>query len=645
MFSVQKVFWACTLAAVLCYCTKISALRISDRISGTGTLFSKENPRGQRCAPTSDIPTAHANLTAEELDLLEYICLDSDSIVNIARSSITSTPRLEDQQQQIFKARSGIPPGTSCQPTSWCDSGQCTEVCTRGTVAVEPWLSNAVRLQARLARTLPFCFSCFFGTHNSAISLADGYGNLDPSYQALFKYVKWASADFSHSVLRTNNQWLSLTDQLNLGVRVLEIDTHWVGGVLRVAHCGGLHVQALNSLVKALNTVAKILGHHIRWDTETMGCDPSLSSIPSMLQRTLKDALQEIKAWMDVPENQDELVVLFFDDQPNLGQWGVAHKLQEDILSVFIRELIFTQDDLAENGWQWPTGAEMVMSGRKLVLVSIADYGQDMAPIVFPRDTGICSWTEPSLQSVSAAPECVLNGVTELFTGSLVRVSTCELEYGPLNCEFVWKGGNIPYFDEASIPGVVDCGVNIPSPDLLTPSRAAAAVWTWAPGHPFSSSSNANMHSINGGGGGGGGDARAAECAIISASDGRWRSAPCSTVSTTTNSTLPAVCRVAGTPIESDNQWIVGPPTTNPLLSSSLSSGTRTSNSLSICPEGSSFDVPRHPRENFWLAAMLRQQGIDAAWLPIQGPDWSVDGIPAYKSSVSSEDEAGMEVQ
>lgn len=639
MFSFQKGFWACTLAAALCYCTKINALRISDRISDSGTLFSRdENTSGQSCAPTNDIPTAHANLTAEELDMLEYVCLDRDSI-----EKITSGPLLEDPQQQSFNSRSGIPPGTSCQPTSWCDSGQCTEVCTRGTVAVEPWLANAVRLQARLARTLPFCYSCFFGTHNSAISLADGYGNLDPSYQALFKYIKWASADFSHSVLRTNNQWLSLTDQLNLGVRVVEIDTHWVGGVLRVAHCGGLHVQALNTFVKALNTVAKILGHHIRWDTETMGCDPSLSSIPSLLQRTFKDALQEIKAWMDAPENQDELVVLFFDDQPNLREWGVAHKLQEDILSVFHRDLIFTQDDLAENEWQWPIGSDMVISGRKLVMVSVADYGSDMAPFVFPRDSSICSWTEPSLQSFSAAPECVVNGSTELFTGSLVRVSTCELEYGPLNCEFVWKGGNIPYFDEASIPGVVDCGVNIPSPDLLTPSRAAAAVWTWAPGHPFSTNrkkGNSNKNSDNDDDASG--EARATKCAIISASDGRWRSASCSSdySTTATNSTtIPTVCRIAGAPTESDTQWVLGPPTPHPfrseyehsvsLSSSSSSSIPSRSNSLYICPEGSSFDVPRHPRENFWLADMLRQQGIDAAWLPIQGPDWSVDGIPA----------------
>jgi len=186
---------------------------------------------------------------------------------------------------------------------------------------VEPWLANAVRLQARLARSLPLCYSTWFGTHNSAISLSDGYGNLDPLYQALFKYFKWAAPDISHSRLRTNNQWLSLTDQLNLGVRVIEIDAHWFGGVLRVAHCGGLHVEALNVVVRALNTVAKILGRHIRWDTETLGCDPSLSSIPATLQRTVLDALEEIGEWMAAEGNEDEFLVLFFDDQPNLETW------------------------------------------------------------------------------------------------------------------------------------------------------------------------------------------------------------------------------------------------------------------------------------------------------------------------------------
>ncbi len=32
----------------------------------------------------------------------------------------------------------------------------------------------------------------------------------------------------SDSTLRTNDQYFSLTDQLNMGVRAVELDTHWV---------------------------------------------------------------------------------------------------------------------------------------------------------------------------------------------------------------------------------------------------------------------------------------------------------------------------------------------------------------------------------------------------------------------------------
>lgn len=41
-----------------------------------------------------------------------------------------------------------------------------------------------------------------------------------------------------------------------------------------------------------------------------------------------------------------------------------------------------------------------------------------------------------------------------------------------------------PVLDEQSLPEVTACGLNMPCPDLLTPQRAAGAIWTWAPGHP-----------------------------------------------------------------------------------------------------------------------------------------------------------------
>ena len=41
-------------------------------------------------------------------------------------------------------------------------------------------------------------------------------------------------------------------------------------GELRIAHCGGVHV-GLDSLIKALNFVARLLGHPFRW------CKPKIA--------------------------------------------------------------------------------------------------------------------------------------------------------------------------------------------------------------------------------------------------------------------------------------------------------------------------------------------------------------------------------
>ena len=58
-----------------------------------------------------------------------------------------------------------------------------------------------------------------------------------------------------------------------------------------------------------------------RWDSETIGCEPSLSSIPVKDQRTLTSALEEVRDWLDRPGNEREFVVMFFDDQEDLQAW------------------------------------------------------------------------------------------------------------------------------------------------------------------------------------------------------------------------------------------------------------------------------------------------------------------------------------
>jgi hypothetical protein len=468
----------------------------------------------------------------------------------------------------------GIPEGVKCENTEWCDDTWCTTVCKRGTVHVPSWLQHAHKFQHKLSASLPFCYSSWLGSHNSAITLADGYGNLDPVYESMFEYISWLAPPGSSSTLRTNDQFFSLTDQLLMGVRMIEIDTHWVKGRLRVAHCGGLHVEALNRIVEALNVVAKILGYNLRWDTETVGCDPSLSSIPAQYQRTFKDALQEIKSWMKDPENSEQFLIIYLDDEPDLETWGVVPIMIRDILDIFEIHEIFTPTDRLQY-LQWPSVSEMLKQGFRVIFVSSTDFRQSMSSLIFPRGEQMCGWFEPGLRDMRIVPpKCYYQKQKDnkyFYQGSLIRTPSCEIQYGPLNCDFVWKSENKPILDESDLPEVLSCGLNAPSPDLLTPSRSEAAVWTWAPGYP--------LFNLSG----------CLSCTFISASDGRWRNGCCEEVKD-----LPIACK-ASTSLDNfySSEWIL--------------------NFTGKCSNSSIFDPPRHPKENFALKMELGKSMMPSA--------------------------------
>lgn len=137
---------------------------------------------------------------------------------------------------------------------------------------------------------------------------------------------------FPTSIIRTNNQWLSLTDQLGLGSRFLELDTHWVLGGLRLAHCGGVQIPVINDFILLLDRVAAKFGFPpIPWDSGDIGCWPSGSSIPAKVprlpffffpgarflsnfhqrqdQRLLRDGYAEIAAWL--ADNPNEFIILY----------------------------------------------------------------------------------------------------------------------------------------------------------------------------------------------------------------------------------------------------------------------------------------------------------------------------------------------
>ena len=89
-----------------------------------------------------------------------------------------------------------IPPGVECVATTRCYNWSepefgdvCARVCARGSVKQAAWVQRAMQVQTQLSRLQPLCYQQWPGSHNSAISIADGYGVLDHVLTAYLQMV------------------------------------------------------------------------------------------------------------------------------------------------------------------------------------------------------------------------------------------------------------------------------------------------------------------------------------------------------------------------------------------------------------------------------------------------------------------------
>jgi hypothetical protein len=118
------------------------------------------------------------------------------------------------------------------------------------------WVHKALNLQYELANDVPFANAPWIGTHNSFNTIAYGY---TPSRS-------------------DSNQQLTLAQQLEIDVRSLELDVHWVDGEPKVCHGTEQHA----------------------------GCSS---------EGPLGPHLDEIAAFLGKPENRDQVLLLYLEDQ------------------------------------------------------------------------------------------------------------------------------------------------------------------------------------------------------------------------------------------------------------------------------------------------------------------------------------------
>ncbi len=72
--------------------------------------------------------------------------------------------------------------------------------------------------------------------------------------------------------------------------------------------------------------------------------------------------------------------------------------LMQEILSVFPQDIILTPPELTTRYKdQWPSMQQLLADGKRVMIVSLTDYKDEMAGLIFPRGLPVCRWLEPEL--------------------------------------------------------------------------------------------------------------------------------------------------------------------------------------------------------------------------------------------------------
>jgi hypothetical protein len=330
------------------------------------------------------------------------------------------------------------------------------------------WTHRALGLQYELASDVPFRNAPWIGTHNSFNSMAYGY---TPSRS-------------------DSNQKLTLTQQLQIDVRSVELDVHWINGEAHVCHGTEQHA----------------------------GCTS---------EGTLDEKLAEIADFLAKPENRDQVLLLYIEDQIGdaAGYDAVAGELERAFGTKLYRT---TGDDCAHKLPLTLTRKKVRRAGAQVVTVASGCGGGG-------GETGATAWSrvvfdwsgdvhgESRPRGYGDFPKCGSDFARAKYQDRIVRyfedstfVTSSTATAGAAESD----DGITP----KTAAAMARCGVDLFGLDQLLPGdgRLESLVWSWAKDEPRAGG----------------------RCAVQRRSDSRWQSTTCA-------GRRPAACRTR------DGRWLV----------------------------------------------------------------------------------------
>lgn len=306
---------------------------------------------------------------------------------------------------------------------------------------VASWTHRTAQFQYELGDSLPLRDAQWIGTHNSFNGLA-----------------------YPFTVSRADsNQQLSLTQQLDIDVRSLELDLHYIPSILG------------------------LLGPKVV--TVCHGQGPEVGNLGCTLESSFATVLPEIAKWLNAAVNNDEVILLYLEDavKDPAAYASIISTLDKVLKRPNGTSLIYKPNPAhkAANGCvPLPLGTsrdDVRAAGARVVLVGSCAPG----------------WSGSVFDWSSAHVE---GGKTSAYQA----FPTCDATYGPS----VYASQMVRYFEDttlvstllnptrppvdpealspAKVEAMTSCGVNLFGLDQLLPEdgRIQSTLWSWAPDEP-----------------------------------------------------------------------------------------------------------------------------------------------------------------
>jgi hypothetical protein len=326
---------------------------------------------------------------------------------------------------------------------------------------LQSWVHQTAKFEYALGDPLPLRDAQWLGTHNSFNSLADSFtlSNLD------------------------SNQQLSLTQQLDIDMRSIELDLHWI--------------PRLELLGRSAVTVCH-------------GQPPSAGNLGCTVEPRFTTVLPKIASWLNAPGHTDEVVLLYLEDE--MFDPAAYASTIATLDSVLRRpdgsSLIYRPDPAAKaaNGCTpLPLDVsrdDVRAAGARVVIVGSCAPGWS---------ADVFDWNGTHVEGGSTAgyqpyPACDATYGAGVYASKLVRYFEDSTLLSAL-LDPTRPPVNPDALSPQKVDAMTDCGVNLFGFDQILPEdgRIQASLWSWAPDEPR---------------------AGAGDCALQRA-DSRWVAAPC----------------------------------------------------------------------------------------------------------------------